>query len=393
MIYNSKCTKGKFYTHIFDSRRANILLILLSTSVFTIISSSSISSLQKNNNSNDKFYDLSTMNKNLKIQMFKDAIALMNSNLNKTTTNEWKNKALLQQNYNNYYDHSLNRDKDNNNINDKDLFSDEGYNNKDSELTHEENHDNNNAVSVSRHRSLRHKVGYRNGQRIKVINNNNPSNIRHGDDSINRRMKGKHKKSPKSHHSLPQHNEEQQPIAASRSYTSHDSHNPFKDFTYGLGNCPNNGSQGVPCSPDGLKEMCDKYDRANGSFRSCYEACQPAFCCAHDAKNNYLAEPCQTDENCAQYSWCYIAWWKLHDTIGPASYLLIEQNDDWFDITDEEIEGDKTGSTFWNQILLHHFDNIQDIIDYEESVNGVFNTKNVFDNPEYWLDGTPPSTD
>ena len=41
--------------------------------------------------------------------MLKDGNSLMNSNLNKTTVNEWKNKALLQQNYNH------NKDSNNNN--------------------------------------------------------------------------------------------------------------------------------------------------------------------------------------------------------------------------------------------------------------------------------------
>ena len=80
-------------------------------------------------------------------------------------------------------------------------------------------------------------------------------------------------------------------------------------------------------------------------------------------------------------------------TLNLQIYITIEQNDDFFDMDDGEIAGDKSGNPFWNQVILHHFDNIQNIIDYEESVNGEFNTVNVFNNPEYWIDGKPPGSD
>ena len=49
------------------------------------------------------------------------------------------------------------------------------------------------------------------------------------------------------------------------------------------GNCPDAGNVAVipiPCAPDNLKQICNKYDPA-GSFRACFEACRPSFCCIH----------------------------------------------------------------------------------------------------------------
>ena len=233
------------------------------------------------------------------MKMIEQTVALMNSNITRATVNEWKNKVLQHQVKDNY-----NNDEP---IDDKDLFSDEDYNEDNFEGTKDH-------VAVSGHRRLRHKVGYRNGERVN-IDRSSISSSRYDDSKPDvRRMKGKRKKYPKATYNNNEANHEK---SIGRSYST-SSYNPFKDYTYDLGNCPNAGSQGVPCAVNNLKQICDKYDRTNGSFKACYEACQPAFCCAHDAKNNYLAEPCQSDENCAQYSWCYIVWWKLHNTIGPA---------------------------------------------------------------------------
>jgi len=164
----------------------------------------------------------------------------------------------------------------------------------------------------------------------------------------------------------------------------------FDGYEYSKGNCPDAGSLGVPCAPDNLFELCNKYDRNNGSFRKCYEACGPAFCCIHDADRelNYLAPNCNTDENCSGYNWCYIAWWKMHDTVGPALFLRPEQVDDFYDIKAEDIEEDVTNDPVFNQILLHHFDDIDVIIEEGTKVNeeGVveFNADNIFLDPEYW---------
>jgi hypothetical protein len=57
----------------------------------------------------------------------------------------------------------------------------------------------------------------------------------------------------------------------------------FDGYEYSRGNCPNAGSQGVPCAPDNLPLLCNKYNREEGSFRACLDACKEAFCCVHNA--------------------------------------------------------------------------------------------------------------
>jgi len=121
--------------------------------------------------------------------------------------------------------------------------------------------------------------------------------------------------------------------------------------------------------------------------------CKPSFCCIYDAKENYLAQPCSTDENCAQYAYCYIIWFKLHDTIGPAIHLRMQyqnddafynyQNDDVFSPIEEPLNDD-----FWSQVVFHHFNNVQEIIDAGMSEEGEFVPSLIFDDPKYW-EGTP----
>ncbi|KAL3786920.1 hypothetical protein HJC23_013255 [Cyclotella cryptica] len=159
----------------------------------------------------------------------------------------------------------------------------------------------------------------------------------------------------------------------------------FDQYEYDTGACPDAGSLGVPCAPDNLAQLCNKYDRDEGSFRECFQACGPAFCCIHDADRelNYLAPNCNTDENCPGYNWCYIAWWKMHDTIGPALFLRLEQDDNFYDIAADEIAGDVTNDPVYTQILLHHFDDIEVIIN-DGTVDNEFNADRIFLDPEYW---------
>mmetsp|Transcript_1271 Transcript_1271/g.2677 ORF Transcript_1271/g.2677 Transcript_1271/m.2677 type:complete len:357 (-) Transcript_1271:215-1285(-) len=159
----------------------------------------------------------------------------------------------------------------------------------------------------------------------------------------------------------------------------------FDAYEYSSGNCPDEGSLGVPCAPDDIADLCNKYDRDNGSFRECLAACEPGFCCVHDADRelNFLAPNCNTDENCAQYAYCYIAWWKLHDTIGPALFLQIEQDDEFYDVNADEIADYQNENPFFQQVLLHHFDDIQVIID-DGTVDNEFNADRIFLDPDYW---------
>ena len=53
-------------------------------------------------------------------------------------------------------------------------------------------------------------------------------------------------------------------------------------YEYNKGNCPDAGdsSAKVPCAPDNLDQLCDKYQDGS-SFTKCWEACIPSFCCIH----------------------------------------------------------------------------------------------------------------
>mmetsp|Transcript_6633 Transcript_6633/g.14708 ORF Transcript_6633/g.14708 Transcript_6633/m.14708 type:complete len:432 (+) Transcript_6633:231-1526(+) len=160
----------------------------------------------------------------------------------------------------------------------------------------------------------------------------------------------------------------------------------FDKYEYNRGSCPNAGALGVPCAPNNLSALCNKYDRKRGSFRTCLEACAPAFCCIHDAPpdKNFLAPNCNTDENCPQYNYCYIAWWKLHDTVGPALFLRVEQDDEFFDMDAEEIQEDSTGDALFTQVLLHHFDDINKVIE-DGTVDNEFNADRIFLDEAYWV--------
>ena len=157
-------------------------------------------------------------------------------------------------------------------------------------------------------------------------------------------------------------------------------------YEYSQGNCPNPGSTGLACAQDkNLREICDKY-HPDGSFRVCWEQCRESFCCIHDANplTNDYAPSCSTDENCAQYAYCYLVWWKFHDTIGPAVYLRVKQNDDFFDVDDDEAKQPPVlGDDFFQQLYLHHFNDPDLFIDEASSGTGVVD-KHEYDNAVWW---------
>uniref|UniRef100_A0A7S1VWT1 Calmodulin n=1 Tax=Grammatophora oceanica TaxID=210454 RepID=A0A7S1VWT1_9STRA len=171
---------------------------------------------------------------------------------------------------------------------------------------------------------------------------------------------------------------------------------PIPIYNYDLGNCPDVGDspEQVPCAPDNLPQICDKYDENDlGKFSECFEACTPSFCCIHDAKNtapneNFISPNCNTDVNCAQYACCYIVWWKLHDTIGQAQALRLEQTDDFFDVDADFIEGDVTNIEFFREMLFHHFDDAAEIIRLGtvqiNSTLSEFDSDLIFLNETYW---------
>ena len=170
----------------------------------------------------------------------------------------------------------------------------------------------------------------------------------------------------------------------------------FGGYQYSKGNCPNPGSEGVPCAPPNVDQLCNKYDRVNGSLKACINACKPAFCCIHDSPGQssipQLASSvknCNTDENCPAYNYCYIAWWKLHDTVGPANFLRLEQDDDFYDIDADEVQEDSTGDQFFTQVLLHHFDDLNAVVQ-DGTVGNEFDAERIFvDQGKVGLDGEP----
>lgn len=89
--------------------------------------------------------------------------------------------------------------------------------------------------------------------------------------------------------------DEQQPLAVSQRALQKDNFDGdvFDQYEYSKGNCPNPGSLGVPCAPDNLPLLCNKYNRDEGSFRKCLIACKEAFCCVHNAPRdlNYVSKP------------------------------------------------------------------------------------------------------
>jgi len=162
-------------------------------------------------------------------------------------------------------------------------------------------------------------------------------------------------------------------------------------YKYTTGNCPNAGKLNVPCAQKlNLRRVCDKYDEL-GSFRTCWQRCKPSFCCIHDADPviNPTAGSCSSDENCAQYAYCYIVWWKFHDTIGPAIYLNLDQNDDFFDVENTEVRDNETAwnnpieKPFYDQLFKNHWNNISYIIE-NTTGDGIFNHHAVFDNEDLW---------
>ena len=98
---------------------------------------------------------------------------------------------------------------------------------------------------------------------------------------------------------------------------------------------------------------------------------------------------CNTDENCPAYNYCYIAWWKLHDTVGPANFLRLEQDDDFYDIDADEVQEDSTGDQFFTQVLLHHFDDLNAVVQ-DGTVGNEFDAERIFvDQGKVGLDGEP----
>lgn len=86
------------------------------------------------------------------------------------------------------------------------------------------------------------------------------------------------------------------PLAVNRALQKDDDNfdgDVFDQYEYSKGACPNAGSLGVPCAPDNLPLLCNKYNREEGSFRKCLDACKEGFCCVHNAPRdlNWVSQP------------------------------------------------------------------------------------------------------
>ena len=97
-------------------------------------------------------------------------------------------------------------------------------------------------------------------------------------------------------------------------------------------------------------------------MEQCYQMCKDSFCCIHDSASKILAPSCSQELNCKNWSPCYIVWWKLHDTIGPCSFVRTLQADPFYNIDFEYIKRDNTidngegVSEFYIQLFQHHWD-------------------------------------
>jgi len=126
---------------------------------------------------------------------------------------------------------------------------------------------------------------------------------------------------------------------------------PAGDFV----RCFNEGNA-VKCPDPSLAEVCDKYALGGlSSFRDCFGLCKEAFCCIHDSQTN-RSPSCSAEQNCQFYTPCYIVWWKLHDTIGPAPYVRLDQDEDFYDYGIGEFEQELINDQdFFAQFFGHHF--------------------------------------
>lgn len=94
--------------------------------------------------------------------------------------------------------------------------------------------------------------------------------------------------------------------------------------------CNDPSATDVPCPPRNISQICDKYN--NGNFEDCFQTCKPSVCCTHDSKRALTRSCAETAPNCENWIPCYIVWWKLSDTVGPAPFLRLVQEDDFFNV-------------------------------------------------------------
>eukprot|EP00559_Dactyliosolen_fragilissimus_P004705 CAMPEP_0184861752 /NCGR_PEP_ID=MMETSP0580-20130426/6361_1 /TAXON_ID=1118495 /ORGANISM="Dactyliosolen fragilissimus" /LENGTH=276 /DNA_ID=CAMNT_0027359349 /DNA_START=157 /DNA_END=987 /DNA_ORIENTATION=- len=129
--------------------------------------------------------------------------------------------------------------------------------------------------------------------------------------------------------------------------------------------CPDPTAANLPCPTEDIDRKCDKYN--GGDFLECYFECKISFCCIHDSKSQTYSPSCSDEPNCPAYNPCYIIWWKLHDTIGPANFLRLPQSENFFQGADfqfilDELN-DPNDTVFFQQLFGHHFDSEEEPVD------------------------------
>lgn len=116
----------------------------------------------------------------------------------------------------------------------------------------------------------------------------------------------------------------------------------------------------LPCPPENLPQLCDKYN--SGNFEQCFQLCKPSFCCTHDSKSKNTSPSCQAEPNCQNWIPCYIVWWKLSSTVGPATFLRLRSTKyfpDFYNMGVKEITADinkEENAPFYENFFNHFTD-------------------------------------
>ena len=121
-------------------------------------------------------------------------------------------------------------------------------------------------------------------------------------------------------------------------------------------NCPDPSSNLlIECPDPMINEYCDMYNPLQ-NFNKCFNICKPAFCCIHDSKSLTVSPSCSKAPNCRAYSPCYVIWWRLHDTVGPATFFR-NGGTGFVDMQyiSYQLKSNETFVKFNNQLFGHHF--------------------------------------
>lgn len=140
----------------------------------------------------------------------------------------------------------------------------------------------------------------------------------------------------------------------------------------------------LKCPSPALKAVCDpeldaEYPKGHprvgeriANFKDCYNLCKSSFCCIHDSRSKEVAPSCAHEyDNCPLYYPCYVVWWKLHDTAGPATYLDVEEDTMPFykDVDLKWLALDwRKDLDFKYQLFGHHFDDDDGVFDEDGSL-------------------------